>query len=58
MAELNRFLTVFDEGEQADTARKELSRQQGILADPVYQGGCTHWRKLKMAAAIPPHLAS
>nr|WP_240472582.1 cellulose synthase complex outer membrane protein BcsC [Pectobacterium brasiliense] len=38
VAELNRFLTVFDEGEQADTARKELSRQQGILADPVYQG--------------------
>ncbi|KMK82053.1 cellulose synthase subunit BcsC [Pectobacterium atrosepticum ICMP 1526] len=38
VAELNRFLTVFDEGEQAETARKELSRQQGILADPVYQG--------------------
>lgn len=37
VAELNRFLAVFDDGEQSETARKELSRQQGMLADPAYQ---------------------
>ncbi|KHN51507.1 cellulose synthase complex outer membrane protein BcsC [Pectobacterium fontis] len=37
VAELNRFLTVFKDGEQAETARKELNRQQGMLVDPTYQ---------------------
>ncbi|WP_247681399.1 cellulose synthase complex outer membrane protein BcsC [Pectobacterium versatile] len=37
VAELNRFLTVFKDGEQAETARKELNRQQGMMADPTYQ---------------------
>ncbi|BES86818.1 cellulose biosynthesis protein BcsC [Pectobacterium araliae] len=37
VAEFNRFLTVFNEGEQAETARKELNRQQGMMADPTYQ---------------------
>ncbi|WP_409159900.1 cellulose synthase complex outer membrane protein BcsC [Pectobacterium sp. B2J-2] len=38
VAELNRFLTVFNDGEQAETARKALSHQQEMLADPIYQG--------------------
>ncbi|WP_326489439.1 tetratricopeptide repeat protein, partial [Pectobacterium versatile] len=37
VAELNRFLTLFNEGKQAETARKELNRQQKMLADPTYQ---------------------
>ncbi|WP_420064370.1 cellulose synthase complex outer membrane protein BcsC [Pectobacterium colocasium] len=37
VAELNHFLSVFNDGEQADAARKELDRQQSMLAAPTYQ---------------------
>lgn len=34
---LNRFLSVFENSDQAATAQQELARQQTMLADPAYQ---------------------
>lgn len=34
---LNRFLDVFSDGVEGDNARKELARQEKMLADPSYQ---------------------
>ena len=54
VAALNRFLGVFDTGDQATSAREELARQQKLLADPAYQArvrGPHRW--IKAAAGRP-----
>ncbi|MFC0226083.1 cellulose synthase complex outer membrane protein BcsC [Serratia aquatilis] len=37
VAALNRFLGVFESGDQAQSAQQELIRQKALLADPAYQ---------------------
>lgn len=56
VAALNRFLGVFDTGDQATSAREELARQQKLLADPAYQArvrGLAQVDKGGSRAAIP-----
>ncbi len=56
VAALNRFLGVFDTGDQATRAREELARQQKLLADPAYQArvrGLAQVDKGGSRAAIP-----
>lgn len=56
VAALNRFLGVFDTGDQATSAREELARQQKLLADPAYQArvrGLAQVGKGGSRAAIP-----
>ncbi|MBO1503714.1 cellulose biosynthesis protein BcsC [Serratia proteamaculans] len=56
VAALNRFLGVFDTGDQAVSARQELARQQALLSDPVYLArvrGLAQVDKGGSRAAIP-----
>ncbi|HFV9295715.1 TPA: cellulose biosynthesis protein BcsC, partial [Serratia fonticola] len=41
VAALNRFLGVFESGEQALGAQQELARQRTLLADPAYRARMT-----------------
>lgn len=56
VAALNRFLGVFESGEQAQSAQQELARQQALLADPVYRArmaGLAQVDKGESRSAIP-----
>ncbi len=56
VAALNRFLGVFESGEQALNAQQELARQRTLLADPAYQARMTGLARVDKGggrAAIP-----
>lgn len=56
VAALNRFLGVFESGEQALGAQQELARQRTLLADPAYRARMTGLAQVNKGggrAAIP-----
>ncbi|WON77084.1 cellulose synthase complex outer membrane protein BcsC [Serratia sp. UGAL515B_01] len=56
VAALNRFLGVFESGDQVLSAQQELARQKALLADPVYQArmlGLARVEKGEGGTAIP-----